>query len=247
MPAQTVIKLRRDTAADWTSVNPVLAAGEAGFESDTNKLKIGDGVTAWTGLSYASGGGGVAIDEVAPDDTEATPLWWDTATGTLYIYYDSYWVEAVVGQVGPQGIQGEVGPEGPIGETGPAGPTGETGPQGPQGIQGIQGETGPAGADGGFSSTQTVETVGTSRALASGDAGKLIINSAAITITVQGLSVGQQVDFLQNNAAQITFTPGSGITLNSKGGYRKTLGIYSAAGLKCIATNSYILVGDLAA
>ena len=53
MPAQTVIKLRRDTAANWTSTNPILAAGEAGFESDSNKLKIGDGSTAWASLGYA--------------------------------------------------------------------------------------------------------------------------------------------------------------------------------------------------
>jgi hypothetical protein len=52
MPAQTVIKLRRDTASNWTTVNPVLAAGEAGFESDTSKLKIGDGTTAWNSLPY---------------------------------------------------------------------------------------------------------------------------------------------------------------------------------------------------
>ncbi len=109
MPAQTVIKLRRDTAANWTSVDPILAAGEAGFETDSNKLKIGDGTSTWSQLSYASGGGGVAIDDTAPTDTEATPLWWDTASGTLYIYYDNYWVEAVVGVVGPQGPQGAPG------------------------------------------------------------------------------------------------------------------------------------------
>lgn len=52
MPAQTVIKFRRDTAANWTSVNPVLASGEAGFETDTNKLKLGNGTSAWNSLPY---------------------------------------------------------------------------------------------------------------------------------------------------------------------------------------------------
>lgn len=52
----TRIKFRRDTAANWTAENPVLALGEPGFEQDTNKLKIGDGETAWSGLDYASGG-----------------------------------------------------------------------------------------------------------------------------------------------------------------------------------------------
>ena len=55
MPVQTKIQIRRDTAANWTSTNPTLASGEIGFETNTNKLKIGNGSTAWTSLAYASG------------------------------------------------------------------------------------------------------------------------------------------------------------------------------------------------
>jgi hypothetical protein len=43
---------RRGTEAQWTSANPVLAAGEIGFEIDTNKFKIGDGINQWDDLSY---------------------------------------------------------------------------------------------------------------------------------------------------------------------------------------------------
>jgi hypothetical protein len=46
------IQLRNDTAANWTSANPVLAQGEMGIETDTKKFKIGDGVTAWNSLAY---------------------------------------------------------------------------------------------------------------------------------------------------------------------------------------------------
>lgn len=46
------IQYRRDTAANWTSVNPVLALGEPGYETDTKRRKTGDGTTAWTGLAY---------------------------------------------------------------------------------------------------------------------------------------------------------------------------------------------------
>ena len=49
-------KQRRDTAANWTSVNPTLLAGEIGIESDTNKWKVGTGSAAWTSLGYAIGG-----------------------------------------------------------------------------------------------------------------------------------------------------------------------------------------------
>ena len=49
----TKIQLRRDTAADWTSNNPTLSEGEFGWESDTNRFKIGDGTTAWNSLTYS--------------------------------------------------------------------------------------------------------------------------------------------------------------------------------------------------
>ena len=48
----TRIQLRRDTAANFTSANPTLAAGELAYETDTRKIKAGDGSTAWTSLSY---------------------------------------------------------------------------------------------------------------------------------------------------------------------------------------------------
>lgn len=46
------IQLRRDTAANWTAENPVLAEGEPGVETDTLHIKVGDGVTAWVSLAY---------------------------------------------------------------------------------------------------------------------------------------------------------------------------------------------------
>ncbi len=52
----TEIQLRRGSAADWTSEDPILAEGEPGYETDTGKIKYGDGVTAWSGLPYAGGG-----------------------------------------------------------------------------------------------------------------------------------------------------------------------------------------------
>ena len=55
-----IIQIRRDTAANWTSANPVLAQGELGVETDTDKIKIGDGSTAWTSLGYLIDTGGYA-------------------------------------------------------------------------------------------------------------------------------------------------------------------------------------------
>ena len=46
------IQIRRDTAANWASANPVLAVGEQGYETDTGKMKIGNGSSTWNTLSY---------------------------------------------------------------------------------------------------------------------------------------------------------------------------------------------------
>lgn len=48
----TRVQLRRDTAANWTAADPILAQGEIGLETNTLKLKIGDGATLWHLLSY---------------------------------------------------------------------------------------------------------------------------------------------------------------------------------------------------
>jgi len=51
------IQLRRDTADNWNRVNPILDDGEPGLDLTTNKIKYGDGNTAWRDLAYASGSG----------------------------------------------------------------------------------------------------------------------------------------------------------------------------------------------
>jgi hypothetical protein len=53
-----LLQFRNDTAANWTAVNPTLATGEPGFETDTTFFKIGDGTTAWADLPYKTGSGG---------------------------------------------------------------------------------------------------------------------------------------------------------------------------------------------
>ena len=61
MANTTTIQIRRDMAANWSIKNPTLASGEFGYETDTVRLKIGDGSTSWNYLAYftsGSGGGG---------------------------------------------------------------------------------------------------------------------------------------------------------------------------------------------
>lgn len=64
MAETTYIRLiqRRDTASNWQTENPVLEAGEWGYETDTKKIKMGDGSTAWNALPYFTSGGGAVVN-----------------------------------------------------------------------------------------------------------------------------------------------------------------------------------------
>lgn len=53
MPVNNLIQVRRGTAEQWVTANPVLASGELGFESDTGKFKIGNGTANWIALAYS--------------------------------------------------------------------------------------------------------------------------------------------------------------------------------------------------
>jgi Major tropism determinant N-terminal domain len=54
MPANTIIIVRKGTASQWNSSNPVLASGEPGYDLTNNILKIGDGSSSWNNLSIAN-------------------------------------------------------------------------------------------------------------------------------------------------------------------------------------------------
>lgn len=57
------IQIRNGNASEWISVNPVLMEGELAVEKDTRKFKIGDGISNWNNLPYATmGATGKAIE-----------------------------------------------------------------------------------------------------------------------------------------------------------------------------------------
>lgn len=90
MAVVTQIQIRRGTAAQWTSTNPTLAAGEWGYETDTGKVKIGNGSTAWSSLGY-TGAGDVTLTgtETLTNKTLTAPvinLAINAQTGTTYTF-----------------------------------------------------------------------------------------------------------------------------------------------------------------
>jgi len=181
------VQFRRGTAAEWSAANPVLAQGEAGYEYDTGKFKIGNGTLAWSSLSYSSGttgptGPAGAVGPTGPVSTQPS-----TVTGPT-------------GPTGPQGtninVRGSVAAVinlpasgnavndayivtatgnlhvwngtawtnvgaivGPAGATGATGATGPTGPRGTDGFVGSNGATGPTGATGATGPTGAASNV----------------------------------------------------------------------------------------
>jgi hypothetical protein len=77
------LQFRRGTAAQWTSANPTLAAGEMGIESDTSRFKVGTGLLNWTSLPY----GGLAgpTGSVGPTGAQGT----NGVSGGLVLFLDT--------------------------------------------------------------------------------------------------------------------------------------------------------------
>ena len=75
----TLIQVRRDTQANWTASNPILASGEIAFSTDQYKIKIGDGVSNWSALSYIT----ATPTEITNQINAAISNVIDSAPGTL--------------------------------------------------------------------------------------------------------------------------------------------------------------------
>jgi len=96
----TQIQFRRDTAANWTSNNPILSQGEVGLETDTHSYKIGDGATAWTSLSYSQLAPQINTLQMTGQSSDPTT----PASGNLVVYSKSIGGRMMLKQVGPSGI-----------------------------------------------------------------------------------------------------------------------------------------------
>jgi len=83
-------KLRRGTSVEWAAKDPVLEAGEPGIETDTHRLKVGDGLTRWVALPYYGSSEGDAqplLDEHINSETPH-PVY-DEGVSLLLIYQNA--------------------------------------------------------------------------------------------------------------------------------------------------------------
>jgi hypothetical protein len=127
-----------------------------------------------------------------------------------------------------------------VGPTGPTGPTGATGP------------TGSTGAAGGGIAAINAQT-GTTYTLVAGDLNDLVTlsNTGGITLTVPPsvFSTNDIINIAQINTGQVTFAQGAGVTINSTGATAtapKLRARWSTASVICTASNTFLVVGDIA-
>ena len=110
------IQLRRDTAANWTSANPVLAQDEAGVDTTAGKMKIGDGSTSWTSLGYVVGAA-VLTGAGAPSNGAGSngDLYLNSSNGDYYVKSAGSWGSPAGNLKGATGATGAAGAAGAAG------------------------------------------------------------------------------------------------------------------------------------
>ncbi len=159
------VQHKRMSASDWASSTLVLLDGELGVESDTGKVKVGNGRDRFSALQYLTGPKGdrgergeqgpqglQGIQGLTGPQGQTGPKGdrGDTgpkgADGVMrFEALTSEQRESLRGPAGPSGAQGQRGPEGAQGPRGLTGPAGPTGPRGADGARGADGRQGPAG------------------------------------------------------------------------------------------------------
>lgn len=165
------IMFQRGTKAEWENSKLILLDGELAVESDTSKIKIGDGKSKYIDLPYIEIGN-IRVSDLSEEDikkvTGPKGEKGDPMTFEDLNPEQKKELKGEKGDPGPKGDTGARGPAGPKGadgvvtfesltkaqkdslkgDVGPQGPRGAIGPQGPQGIQGIQGKDGQPGQPG---------------------------------------------------------------------------------------------------
>lgn len=232
-----LIQFRRGTASQWTGADPVLAAGEFGFETDTRQFKIGDGTTEWSGLAYPATGTITGV-------TAGTGLTGGGTSGVVTLSLNTAAVipPTIVNAKGDLIVGTGVDTVDRFG----AGTDGQVLSAKASAAEGLEWIT-PYSA-----TTPTEFTVvsTTSYTVTSANAGKILVvttsNPTTITLNTTGLSAGQQVMVYQYGTGSVTFAQTSPAVINSRGGSKLISGQYSAVSAIKYDTNNWFLVGDLA-
>jgi major tropism determinant Mtd-like protein len=258
----TRIQLRRGTAAAWTAANPTLSSAELGVETDTDKVKVGDGQTHWTSLAYL-GDGSVDLTKQAVIATgvKATDL--DGAASSALTAEVSRAQAAEALLATSSALAAEVSrAEAAEALLAPlTGLTAEvTRAEAAEALlapaSALAAEVSRAQAAEALLAHVTVTSTQQpgSYTFALADAGTVVegVGATAQTFTIPPHSavafpVGTVIEVFQYGAGQIVLAPGAGVTLRSDGGKAATAAQYATVGLRQRAADEWVLSGDLGA
>lgn len=212
---------RRDTAANWTSANPVLWAGEIGFEQDAGTLqatamKVGDGTTPWNTLPYFSLGGGSGSAWHSGSGAPGSGL---GADGDYYLNADNGDVYAKA--AGAWSVVANI--KGPPGDPGAPGADGDSaydvavanGFVGTEAewLASLQGADGDPGPPGGLSARDTVTINSGSGNISVAKAALLILIATTAAARCRFYCTAAARDADASRAANVEAAPGAGLLL----------------------------------
>jgi hypothetical protein len=228
----TKIQIRRGTASQWTSANPTLASGEFGLETDTGRVKLGTGTTAWTSLAYFQP---INLDGLS--DVTIT----SAANGQVVQYNGTTWVNSAITVSEISDLEATATQINYLGGAFPVTSSVQTQIDGKANTSHTQ-------------NFSTIITTVTDRASAytilAADENTFIrsTSATAVTMTIANvLAIGESVQYIQFGAGQITFAAGAGVNLRSVDNKLKTNKQYSVAAITCVASGEYLVTGDLVA
>ena len=248
MAVVTQIQFRRGTAAQWTSANPTLAAGELGYETDTGKAKIGDGALAWTSLSYSVGG--VAVGNISGLGT-GVATWLATPSSANL-------ASAVTDETGSGSLVFGTSPTiaTPTLTLSTTSSTTSARMSYDSTNKKIQVGDGSTALDYASSNLQLNAQTGTTYTFAITDKDKLVTasNGSAQTYTIPtnntaAFPTGSQINIIAIGAGQVTIQGTSGVTVASTGATATAPKLrvqYSSGTLIKVATDTWYVIGDLA-
>jgi hypothetical protein len=192
------LQFRRDTSVNWQTINPVLASGEMGIETDTNLFKIGNGILPWNALSYgglrgptgpAGGGtggtgslGSTIRTHLVPDVSGVYDL-----GSADFPFRDGYFSANSI-RIGRGKLIAD--PAGNIQTVNASGVTGSVGGAGTPGATGATGVTGATGATGAINDKPTLSTLTFSTSPSTLPTSTLYTSGGALYYGTQNLLVG---------------------------------------------------------
>jgi hypothetical protein len=216
------IQLRNDTAANWTTENPTLAAGEVGVETDTGSVKVGDGTTAWTSLGYF-GVGSAYVDSAVANLVDSAPSTLDTLNElAAALSDDPDFATTITNSI--------------------AGKADASHTHAISDVTNLQ-----ASLDDKTDKLQPIAAKTGAYTLQASDNQSIITCDGTFTVTVPSgtFSGGERVDFINIGTGVITFA-GSGVTIDSKDAALTLDTQYTAASIILTSSTQGYLVGSIA-